>query len=99
MASNNTSRPARMPFIDAVNHIKLNAYKRNKDITDSLIAKKLNIPEAQFKDYYERNFLPENLFQILESGFAEFYTILAVTSVSYEEIPDPIDDENSEDRK
>jgi hypothetical protein len=95
IALSKTFRPARMQFVEAVSHIRENANKRKIDITDSLIVNKLGISEDQFKDYYERNFLPENLFQTFESVFSEFYTKIIVTEVSYEEIPDPTDEEES----
>ena len=99
MTLSKTFRPARMQFVEAVFHIRENANNRKIDITDSLIANKLDISEAQLKDYYEKNFLPENLFQTFESAFAEFYSILIVTEQIYEEIPDPINEEESKDGK
>ncbi|QEC41570.1 hypothetical protein [Pseudobacter ginsenosidimutans] len=99
MASEKTYRPARMLFVDAVIHIKQNAHKQNTDISDSLIASKLNISEAQYRSFYERNFLPEDLFQAFESVFSEFYSIMIVTDVSHEELPDPMDEDESKDGK
>lgn len=82
-------------FVGSISWIRTFAQEKNISISDADFAKALNIPIDQFKQFYETDNAPKEIFELLRTHFGEYLggtTHIVIKSEDLE-LPDPEDEE------
>lgn len=82
-------------FKSTIDDLKTNTAKNNIRLTDEDICSVLNISKTTYDTCYEQDSAPEEVFTRLREIYGEFIPVTYIKFVFYEEIPDPMMDEEN----
>lgn len=92
--------PGYESFPGTIDFLKENASKSNIVLTDIDIAKKINITEEQFRNYYDSGRARSEIFTLLKSQYKDFLPgNIEIIAYEFEveleapDTPDPMEDE------